>query len=71
MKIISSILSILFILLFTQSCGTIIHGTTQEVSISSSPTDARVSINGNDQGNTPLIADLKRKNSHMIRIQLD
>ena len=71
MRAIISILSLVLITLFTQSCGTIIHGTTQEVGISSQPTNAKVSINGEDRGSTPMVADLKRKNTHMVRIQLD
>ena len=71
MKTIISFLSISIILLFTQSCGTIMQGTTQQVGISSSPSDASVTINGQNYGNTPMILDLKRKDSHMVKIQLD
>ncbi|MBE9048564.1 PEGA domain-containing protein [Pleurocapsales cyanobacterium LEGE 10410] len=71
MKIITSILTVTLFLLFTQACGTIIHGTTQEVGISSSPSNASVTINGQNHGNTPMIIDLKRKDSHMVKIELD
>jgi hypothetical protein len=71
MRALFTILSLVLITLFTQSCGTIIHGTTQEVGISSQPTNARVSINGEDRGSTPMIADLKRKNNYMVQIQLE
>lgn len=65
------ILTISVFLLFTQACGTIIQGTRQQVGISSNPSNASVTINGKYRGNTPLIIDLKRKDSHIVRIQLD
>lgn len=65
-----SVLSILIFLL-TQACGTIMQGTTQEVGISSSPSNATVTINGQKKGTTPMIVDLKRKDSHMVSIELD
>ncbi|MFD2532062.1 PEGA domain-containing protein [Gracilimonas halophila] len=65
-----TILTVLM-LVFTQACGTIMQGTTQEVGISSNPSKASVTINGQDKGTTPMVLDLKRKDSHMIRIELD
>lgn len=59
------------LLLFTQACGTIIHGTTQEVGISSHPGNATVTINGQNHGNTPMLIDLKRKDSHMVKLELE
>ncbi|TVR83306.1 MAG: PEGA domain-containing protein [Chitinophagaceae bacterium] len=47
------------------------HGSTQEVGFSSSPTNASVTINGQNLGSTPMIADLKRKDNHMVRFELD
>ena len=52
------------------SCGTIMQSTTQEVGISSNPSNAAVTINGQNMGNTPMILDLKRKNSYMVRFEL-
>ena len=71
MKTLTSILTISIFLLFTQACGTIMQGTTQQVGISSNPSNASVTINGQNHGNTPMIIELKRKDSHMVRIQLD
>jgi hypothetical protein len=65
-----TILTVLM-LVFTQACGTIMQGTTQEVGISSNPSKASVTINGQDKGTTPMVLDLKRKDSHMIRLELD
>ena len=71
MKNIFSLLFVSAILLLTQSCGTVIQGTTQQVGISSSPTNARVAINGVEIGSTPVMIDLKRKDSHIVRISLE
>lgn len=51
-------------------CASIIHGTTQQVAISSSPTGAQVSVNNQDLGTTPIVADLKRKETHIVRVTL-
>lgn len=55
---------------FVAACATIMHGTSQEVSIGSSPTGAKVTVDGKDIGKTPLVADLKRKDKHSVRIEL-
>lgn len=52
-------------------CCSIIHQTMQEVSISSQPTSAQVIIDAEQRGETPLVVELKRKNSHTIRVELE
>ncbi len=52
-------------------CATIIHGTKQSVSISSTPSNAVVMIDGQEKGNTPLLIDLSRKDHHTVKITLD
>lgn len=52
-------------------CATIMQGTTQDVGVSSQPTKAEVTIDGQQRGTTPLVADLKRKDTHTIRIDMD
>ena len=70
MKKTSLIISALAFSLILISCGTIMQGTTQQVGISSSPSNADVTINGQNKGTTPLTVDLKRKDSHMVRLEL-
>lgn len=53
------------------ACATIMHGSGQEVSVASTPTGARVIVDGSEKGFTPYVADLKRKDKHVIRIELD
>lgn len=60
-----------FACLVATSCGTIIHGTTQNIGISSNPSNAKVTIDSQAKGNTPLIADLKRDGDHIVKIELD
>ena len=57
--------------LFLSQCATVINGRTQQVSICSYPSDAEVQIDGDFEGYTPLIAELKRKNKHTVRIDMD
>ena len=52
-------------------CCSIIHGTSQEIGVGSNPTGAKVFVNGMGKGKTPLVMDLKRKNSHIIKIELE
>ena len=59
-----------FTLLSLSGCATIVHGTKQEVGISSSPTGATVMIDDNDVGATPVVSKLTRKKNHVVKIQL-
>lgn len=62
---------LVLVFVVVQACGTVMHGPTQEVGISSNPSMASVSINGYYIGNTPVVADLRRKDPQMIRIELE
>lgn len=52
------------------ACGTIMHGSRQDLGISSSPTAASVTIDNLEQGTTPIVAKLSRKDNHIIKIQM-
>ena len=52
-------------------CATIMHGTSQDVGLSSAPTAARVLVDNKPLGTTPTIAKLTRKDNHVIRMELD
>jgi len=47
------------------------HGTKESVGVSSSPTGAKVTIDNKDFGVTPIVADLRRKDHHFIKIELE
>jgi len=53
------------------NCATIIHGTSQDVSVSSNPSNAKVTVGGKEVGRTPIITDLKRKDKHIVKIELE
>ncbi|MCH8245992.1 MAG: PEGA domain-containing protein [Bacteroidetes bacterium] len=67
----SATYALLILAFVIAGCATIMHGTTQDVSISSQPTGATITIDGQTYGTTPVVADLKRKDKHMIRIELE
>lgn len=53
-------------------CATIIHGGgTQKIGISSSPTGARVLVDNQPSGSTPVFADLDRGSEHIVTIDMD
>jgi uncharacterized protein YceK len=54
----------------TVGCASIMHGTTQKVGISSSPTGASVTVDNKALGTTPLFADLKRGEEHVVSIEI-
>jgi hypothetical protein len=52
-------------------CASIMHGTSQDVGISSSPTNAQVTIDGRVGAVTPYVAKLSRKDNHIVKIAVD
>jgi PEGA domain len=57
-------------ILLMAGCATIIHGTRQDVGISSAPTGASVTIDNLQSGTTPVFSKLRRKENHVVRISL-
>jgi len=53
------------------ACASIMHGTSQDVGISSTPTSASVTVDNATQGTTPFVAKLSRKDNHIIHIAAD
>ncbi len=52
------------------ACATIMHGTSQQIGVSSSPTGAQVTVDGMQHGVTPVVVDLKRNDRHTIRVAM-
>lgn len=50
-------------------CATIVHGSKQGVPITSEPSGATVTVNGIEQGRTPMVAQLARKSDHIVVVQ--
>lgn len=53
------------------ACASIMHGTTQDIGISSSPTGATVTVDNGAKAQTPFVAKLSRKDSHLVHIVAD
>ena len=56
---------------FIAGCATVINGSTQDVLLASTPSGAKVTIDGTEQGVTPLSTSLKRKDKHTVRLELE
>ena len=65
------ILPIIAVVLLLTSCATVFSGSTDDVSISSSPSGADVYIDGFPVGKTPLEISLEKGQSYHISVQKD
>ncbi|HEU4584281.1 MAG TPA: PEGA domain-containing protein, partial [Gemmatimonadaceae bacterium] len=52
-------------------CATIIHGGGQDIGFSSTPSAAKVTIDNNPVGQTPVVTHISRKDNHIVRMELD
>ena len=57
--------------LFLAGCCSIVHGTTQKVGVSSSPTGAKVTVDKRPMGSTPVALSLERDEIHNITIEME
>lgn len=53
------------------ACASIMHGTSQDIGISSSPTGAKVLIDNQTGSVTPYVAKLSRKDNHIVKLSMD
>jgi len=63
--------TLLLISVFGSGCATIIHGTTQNIPVSSVPTGAKVTVDQSTAYTTPTVLDLPRKENHTIQVSLE
>ena len=66
-----SIISVISCIGLIAGCATIMHGTAQNVRISSSPYGALVTVDNNAYGRTPVVVELERKKYHVVKIEMD
>lgn len=52
-------------------CATILHGSKQQIGISSTPTGASISVNGQNMGITPMVVKLLRKDTQAIKVEME
>jgi hypothetical protein len=64
----SNALLILFLLVAANGCATIIHGTTQDISVTTDPADADLLVDGNLRYKSPATIAMKRKDDHTVEI---
>lgn len=64
-------LCLIAVAVLATGCASIMHGTSQDVGISSSPTNAKVTVDKIAQGQTPVVAKLSRKDNHIVRLEMD
>ncbi len=65
----SLLIAVLILALSGSGCASIVHGSSQEVSIVSEPSGAEVWIDGEKVGKTPVTPNLKRKRAHQVVIR--
>ena len=53
------------------ACGTIMHGGSQDIGLSSTPSGAKVTLDNQELGVTPVIAKLSRKDNHVVHFALE
>jgi hypothetical protein len=68
-QVLSKILLLLLCARLSIGCASIIHGSTQDVNISSAPDEAEVWIDGARMGTTPTKVTLKRKDNYLVTIK--
>lgn len=66
---ISQLVIIVLCVRLATGCATIIHGTTQDIDISSAPDQAEVWIDGARMASTPTKVTLKRKDNYLVTIK--
>ncbi len=54
-----------------QGCATVSSSWGEKIPVTSSPMGAKIFVDGKEKGETPLELTLKRKQDHLIRIELD
>jgi len=64
-------LGLLFGTIALTACASIIHGSSQDIGISSSPTGAKVVVDNQPAANTPYVASLSRKDNHIVKLSMD
>jgi hypothetical protein len=70
-RIVPTLLAATVVLTPLVGCASIMHGTSQDVGFSSNPTAAKITVDGRELGNAPIVTKLSRKDNHIVRMELD
>lgn len=68
---ITQIIMIVTLIALISGCATVFKGTTQEITFESSPSGAKVFLDGNLVGTTPFTMKLKKNKYKSFRVELD
>jgi hypothetical protein len=71
MKKLFIILSFGFVFFALNACSTIMHSTTQEVELISTPPNANISIDGMKFGTSPQKVNIERGTNHVVTFELE
>ncbi len=58
-------------LIISSGCATIIHGTTQDLNITTDPSGADLNVDGQEHYKSPAKITMKRKDDHIIEVNMD
>ena len=61
---------LLLLILLLEGCGTIVHGSKQDISVNATPPEATVKVDGK-RIKTPATINLSRKNEHVVAIEME
>ena len=67
----SLILLVIITILFITGCATVFKGTSQEITFETSPSGAKVLLDGNLVGTTPFTMSVKKNKYKSFRVELD
>jgi hypothetical protein len=65
------IVSVILFCIGMQGCATIMHGSTQQITVTSFPPVAIVLVDGGMHFKTPAVLELARKDAHTVEISLE
>jgi hypothetical protein len=63
-----NVLLIFFLLIFSSGCATIMHGTTQDIGITTDPSGADLLVDGQKHYQSPATLIMSRKDTHVVEI---
>lgn len=59
----------LFVTAWAAGCATIVNGTSQDIEVVTSPAGAKVYVDGEYKGETPLTVAMSRRDYHDVRVE--
>jgi hypothetical protein len=69
MKRVIGIMALCGLVSFTTGCGTLVNGMRQDLTVTSDPGGAEVSIDGVPRGTTPVVAAVSRRHAHVVKVE--